>query len=104
VRHELWADVGDAHTRCRRCRTQYDVGELKSAMLRGAEYGLYKVADLLRLLDRYGHRIPRATLYRRALTAESNCGGGSMPTRGASGSPTTASTRPTCRCTCSEMR
>lgn len=64
--HELWADVGDAHTRCRRCRTQYDVAALKTAVLRGAEDGLYKVADLLRLLDRYGHRIPRATLYRWA--------------------------------------
>lgn len=47
-----------------RCRTGFDVGLLKRKVLHDAEDGLYKVADLLRLLDRYGHRVPRATLYR----------------------------------------
>lgn len=63
---ELHAEVGATYVRCRRCRWQYDVADLKAEVLAGADDRLYRLADILRVLDEFGCRVPRTTLYRWA--------------------------------------
>ncbi|WP_067891256.1 hypothetical protein [Nocardia vaccinii] len=63
---ELRAEIGQAYVHCRRCKWRYDVSELKAEALEHADDRLFKVADLLRVMDGFGQPIARSTLYRWA--------------------------------------
>ncbi|WP_280389293.1 hypothetical protein [Nocardia wallacei] len=63
---ELRAELGATYTRCRRCRTQYEVRDLKAEAIQNASKRLYTLYEIVGLAAAFATPVPKTTLYRWA--------------------------------------
>ncbi|MFJ1461815.1 hypothetical protein [Nocardia sp. N2S4-5] len=63
---ELRAELGATYTRCRRCRTQYEVADLKAGAIANASKRLYTLYEIVGLAAAFATPVAKTTLYRWA--------------------------------------